>query len=149
MRLILVLAATVAGCASQDYESSKFLPMKEKATTICEVMTDWSSYIGKRIIIRGVYFQEPHQRLLVDDDCPQWQLRVSHSEQLRSESRAVDIIKMFSRKDSTVKVPVIYSAVFAANPIIVDCVNPSCYRYALEDSQLLAAYPRSPTSRGK
>jgi hypothetical protein len=149
MRLILVLAATVAGCASQDYGSVRFLSTQEEASTICEVMTDWRSYVGMRIIIRGVYFQEPHQRLLVDDDCPQWQLRVSHSEQIRSESRAVAIIKMFSKKDSTVRVPVIYSAVFTARPIIADCANPSCYIYTLENSQLLAAYPQSRTARGK
>lgn len=73
---------------------------------------------------------------------PESGFRVSHSLRVDGARRAEAIVERFRKKHQTVRIPVVYSGVFTVNVFIQGCTRPGCYRYALEESQLLAALPR-------
>jgi hypothetical protein len=122
--------------------------MQIGAKSVCEVMAGPNSYASRRIVIKGIYFQEPHQRLLYDEDCPQWDFSVSHSSEGGSR-RAEAVVERFRKKHPTVRIPVVYSGIVTANVVVSGCTRPDCYRYSLEESKLLAASPHSLVPRGR
>jgi hypothetical protein len=121
----------------------KFASLQAKAVSVCKVMSSPTLYVNQRIIVHGLYFSEPHQRLLYDHTCPDLSLRVSHSLQRDGDHGAELIVERFRKKHQTVKIPVIYSGVLTAAVLINGCTRPSCYTYSLEESQLLAASSQS------
>ena len=106
-------------------------------------MTDPHSYVGRRIMITGVYFATPHERLLVSNDCRDRSIRVSHSLHLEDDRDAEAAVKRFRKKHATVRIPVVYSGILRAENYVQGCTTPGCWHYSLEESQLLAAYPRT------
>lgn len=142
MRGALLLSAFAASCASAGGGELDFSSAQAGAKSICEVMADPSSHAGRRIVLKGIYFQEPHQRLLYDEACPQWDFRVSHASE-GGAPRAEAIVRRFRKKHPTVRIPVVYSGIVTANVVVLGCAAPGCVRYSLEDSKLLAASPHS------
>jgi hypothetical protein len=134
--LILILAAS---CATRQAPRREFVSVQAQAVSVCEVMADPNSYVGRRIVIKGIYFAEPHQRLLFNDSCPTSALRVVHSLRSDGDPRAEAIVNKARKRHRTVNIPVVYSGIFTANVFIQGCIKPSCFRYSLEESQLLAA----------
>jgi hypothetical protein len=141
MKVFMLALVFVSGCAAHSGKMDQFLALRTRAKSLCEVMADPSLYVGQHITIKGTYFQTPHERLLVDSECSQREVRVVHSYQIKSDPIALRIIKRFSKKDQTVRIPVIYYGIFTANAVIYACEKPSCFKYSLEESQLLAAFP--------
>jgi hypothetical protein len=113
-----------------------------EAKSLCEVMANPEGYAGRRILIKGTYFQEPEQRLLYDPHCPDWDVRVSHSLRVDEDPTAKRLIKQASKKDPTVNIPVVYDAIFTVSHWAPACSARECFHYSLEDAQLLAASPR-------
>ena len=142
MKQLVFASVLMAGCAYNG-DAEKPPSLKVQAKSICEVMSSPTLYLGKRILIRGVYFSEPHQRLIYDDTCPQHVLRVSHSLKVKGSSRARSIVERYRKIHATVDIPVIYSGVLTDSIVIAGCKDPGCVRYSLEDSELLAAFPQS------
>lgn len=142
MKPVVLLLAVVSGCAAHDGQEDVFLSLQANARTVCEVMADPNLYIDRRIIIKGTYFAEPHQRLLIDKTCPESSLRVSHSLRVKGNPKAKAIVEKFRKKHATVRVPVVYSATLTGRAVEIGCTEPSCYDYRLQDAQLLAAFPR-------
>jgi hypothetical protein len=109
------------------------------------VKADPASYVGERIVIRGTYVEQPHERLLLDGACPGWNLRVSHSLQSAGNRKAVAMVRRLVKANPIARIQVVYSGVVKANVLIAGCTKPTCFRYSLEESQLLAASPPEPT----
>ncbi len=142
MKRAVLVFVLVSGCAAPDAGGESFRSLEAAAKSVCEVMADPAPYVGRRIILKGIYFATPHERLLVDHDCPQWDLRVSHSLRIDGRPKAEDIVDRYRKKHSTVRIPVVYSGIVTAHAVIQGCTEPGCHSYSLEESQLLAAFPR-------
>ncbi|HEU0097840.1 MAG TPA: hypothetical protein VFQ67_03605 [Allosphingosinicella sp.] len=142
MRVALIAAVLVSGCAADGGRIREFESVQAAAKTVCEVMADPDSLVGRRIVVEGIYFATPHERLLVGRGCGQWSLRVSQSLDLDGDPRAEAVVDRFRRKHPTVRIPVVYSGIVTAHSVIHDCAEPRCRTYSLEESRLLAAFPR-------
>lgn len=143
MKHMLLIIAAVTGCTADEQRVDGFSSVKAQAKSVCEVMTNPSLYAGRKIIVHGIYFAEPHQRLLYDNTCKQLSFPVEHSVQAKGDRKATAIIEKFRKLHPTVNIPVVYSGTFVARKLTPDCADPSCYSYTLEEAQLLAASPRS------
>jgi len=143
MRVAVLAFALVCGCATNGERRREFESVQAGAKTLCEVMVDPDSFVGRRIVIKGIYFATPHERLLIDRACPQWDLRVSHALDVDGDPGAEALVDRFRRKHSTVRIPVVYSGIVRAQDVIYGCTSPSCRAYSLEESWLLAAFPKT------
>jgi len=143
MKRAIPIFLLVTGCAGQAGRAPDFSSLQAGAKSVCELMADPTPYVGQRIVLEGVYFATPHERLLVDRDrdCPN--LPVRHSIQVDGNREAEAIVDRFRKKHPTVRIPVVYSGILTARSIVQGCAEPSCRAYALEESQLLAAFPRT------
>jgi hypothetical protein len=139
----------LSGCVAQTTDTEEFSYLGLEAKSVCEVLARRSQFVGQHLTVEGIYFQTPHERLLVDDDCPQWSLRVSHSLQVPGNREAEAVVERFRRVDPTVGIPVVYSGTLRATLVMSDCTDPSCYSYSFEQAQLLVASPRKRISRGR
>jgi hypothetical protein len=142
MKGFALLFFMVSGCAMHTEKETSFLSLQAQAKSICEIMENPPLYAGRRLVIKGIYFVEPHQRMLYDEDCPDVGLRVSHSSKLRGDAKARAIIEKFRKKHPTVRVPVIYSGILSGRQVVQGCSQTSCYSYWVQDAELLAASPR-------
>ncbi|HET9641208.1 MAG TPA: hypothetical protein VFP12_18610 [Allosphingosinicella sp.] len=142
MKRAVLVFVLVSGCAAPDSGGERFRALQAAAKSVCELMADPLPYVGRRLTLKGIYFATPHERLLVDRDCPQSDLRVSHSLQIDGSPEAEAIVDRYRKKHPTVRIPVVYSGIFTAHAVIRGCTEPGCYRFSLEESQLLAAFPR-------
>jgi hypothetical protein len=142
MKRALPMLVLVCGCAGQSGRPQGFSRLEAEAKSVCELMADPAPYVGLEIMLKGVYFATPHERLLVDPDCPKESLRVSHSIRFAGNPYARRVVDSFREKHETVRIPVIYSGTLAAHAVIQGCAKPSCHSYVLEESRLLAARPR-------
>lgn len=142
MKGVVLIAALVSGCAVHHEPSRKFASLQLEAKSLCEVMANPRLYVKQRVMIKGIYVREPHQRVLYDADCPQWDFRVSHAFTVDGDPTAERLIKRAAKQDPTVSIPVIYYGTLAARVVIVGCTEPSCHSYSLQDAQLLAASPK-------
>src|SRR5688572_6416228 len=79
MKRALPMLVLICGCAGEGGRPQGFSGLEAEAKSVCELMADPAPYVGREIMLTGVYFATPHERLLVDPDCPQGSLRVSHS----------------------------------------------------------------------
>jgi hypothetical protein len=131
----------VSACAAHGGGAREFRALQPGAKSVCEVMADPDAYVGRRIVVTGIYFATPHERLLVGRGCDA-SFRVSEAMEIDGNPGAEAIVARFRRRHQTVRIPVVYSGDFTAHDVIFGCTKPSCRRYALEESQLLAAYPR-------
>lgn len=138
----VLLSIILMGCGSSQQPPRRFSSLQFAAKPFCEVMINPRPYVGRRILIKGIYVREPHQRILYDSACPQWEFRVSHSLKIDSNRAAERMVERAAKKDPTVSIPVVYYGTMTADLIISGCAKPSCYRYSLQDAQLLAASPR-------
>ena len=127
MKPLLIVPILVSGCASIEARDHRFSSLQAEAKSVCEVLAEPNSYVGQRIMIRGIYWAEPHRRALYDDRCPDSDLRVKHALHHDGDPRAEAIINRFRKKHPTVRVPVVYSAVLASRVIIAGCTKPNCY----------------------
>jgi hypothetical protein len=141
MKRSLLLLFAMAACTTQNNRAPDLLSLQHQAKSVCEVMASPNIYLGSRILIRGIYWQDPHNRRLIDGACPQWGIIVRESYKLRADHRATKIIKRAYKKYPTVRAPVVYSGVFASRQTDLGCSLPGCYEYRLEDAQLLSAFP--------
>lgn len=143
MRGTIIIAALASSCVMHKAGEERSRNFFSEAKTVCEITSNPAIYLGRRLIIKGVLFEEPHERLLYDESCRELDLSVSHSLRLNGNQRAKTIVKKFRKKHPTVRVPVVYSGIVTVNVVIRGCTKSSCYRYSLEESQLLAASPQS------
>jgi hypothetical protein len=143
MRVAVLVVALVCGCATDGERARKFEAVQTAAKTLCEVMADPDPFVGRRIVIKGIYFATPHERLLIDRACPQWDLRVSHAHEVDGDPGAEALVDRFRKKHPTVRIPVVYSGIVRAQDVFHGCTSPSCRRYSLEESWLLAAFPKT------
>jgi hypothetical protein len=142
MKRAALVFVFVAGCAAPGSGGERFRSLEAAAKSVCELMADPIPYVGQRVTLKGIYFATPHERLLVDRDCPQWDLRVSHSLQIDGRPEAEAIVDRYRKRHPTVRIPVVYSGIVTAHAVIQNCTKPGCHSYSLEESQLLAAFPR-------
>jgi len=131
----------VPGCVINDH-GQRYSSLRQEAKTLCEVMADPHAYEGRRIMMKGLYVQEVHQRVLYDAGCPKWEFRVGHSLTAKEDRAAARMIDHAAKKDISVSIPVIYAGIFTVKPFIIGCSDRDCYHYSLEEAQLLAASPR-------
>lgn len=141
MKYILLLSMAVAGCAANRERPKEFASLQAGAKSVCEVTGDPGSYLGRRILVQGIYFATPHERMLHDPRCPDSGFRVSHALEVDGDRRAEAMVERFRKVHPTVRIPVVYSGIFRGSSIIHGCTTPSCYRYSLEEARLLAASP--------
>jgi hypothetical protein len=142
MRSLVVACILASACSAERAPPQKFASLQLEAKTLCEVMADPGRYAGRRIMMKGLYVQELHQRVLYDANCREWDFRVSHSLALASDAAAKNRVKQAAKKDPTVSIPVVYIGTFTMSHFLLDCTDRDCYRYSLEEAQLLAAAPR-------
>ena len=149
MKYWALASILLSSCAGQGERPEEFSSLQARAKSVCEVLADPATYVGQRIMIHGVYWAEPHRRVLYDDRCPDSDLRVKHALHADGDPRAAAIIVRFRKKHPTVRVPVVYSAVVASRVVIAGCTRPNCYEYLLEEALLLGAAPHSVIPRGR
>src|SRR3954468_13760546 len=131
MRAFVILSTLVSGRAGQDEPLQRFSSLQLEAQTLCEVMEDPSRYAGRRIVMKGIYVQELHQRVLYDPNCREWDFRVSHSLTADSDRAAERMVKQAAKKDPTVSIPVVYYGIFTVSHFLLDCTERDCYHYSL------------------
>jgi hypothetical protein len=132
----------LSACAAPGQPSPRFSSLQLEAKTLCEVMDDPSRYAGRRVVMKGLYLQDPHHRRLYDAHCPEWDFSVSESFDVAGDPAAERLVKRGAKKDPTVSIPVVYVGTFTMGPFLIGCSERDCFHYSLEDSQLLAASPR-------
>lgn len=137
MKPVLLIFVLLAGCAAGEAKGLKFSSFQSVAKSVCEVMANPDPYLGQRIIIKGLFAQGPHRRLLHDRECPEWDLSVSLSDRVEGDPMVERLVRRSFQKNATVSVPVILSGTLAARVVMSGCKKPSCYEYSLEESQLL------------
>lgn len=142
VRSTLLVALLVAACAANDRPTARFSALQLEAKTLCELMEDPDRYAGQRVVMKGRYVQEVHQRVLYDAHCPDWEFRVSHALAVKSDRAAARMVEQAAKKKPIVDIPVVYVGTFTVKPFIVGCSARNCQHYSLEDAQLLAASPR-------
>jgi hypothetical protein len=123
-------------------EQLRFSSLVTNATSICEIMQNPEAFTGRRLKVHGIYIQDPHQRHLEDEQCPQWELNVSGSFNTEDNKAAAKIVHQAARVNPLVRIPVVYAAIFSAEVRVSGCTKRECYSYWLRDSQLLAASPQ-------
>lgn len=142
MKRAIFIVFFISGCAVHGKRGQEFASLQSDAKSICEVMADPGAYAGRRIVIKGTYFREPHRRLIYDENCPDFDLGVSHSSRLEGDPAAERRVRRSLRAKPTGKIPVVYSAVLTPKALVGGCAEPSCYEYSLQEAQLLAASER-------
>jgi len=140
VKYVLLPCILIAGCAASGERPNEFASVQAGAKSVCEVTGDPGSYLGRRILVQGIHFETPHERMLHDPKCPDSGFRVSLAP-ADGDRRAEAIVKRFRKQHPTVRIPVVYSGIFSGSSIIQGCTTPSCYVYSLEESRLLAASP--------
>lgn len=148
MKSVLPIFALVCGCAVHEAQGHKFSSLQSVAKSVCDVMTEPDPYLGQRIIIKGLYAQGPHRRLLHDRNCPEWDFSVSLSLRTEGDRTAERLVRKSFKKDPTVSVPVIFSGILATRVVMSGCTKSSCHEYSLQNAQLLAASPEADVPRG-
>jgi hypothetical protein len=142
MRGLAIAFILTCGCSAHNESLQRFSSLQIEAKTLCEVMADPSRYAGRRVIMKGIYVQEPHQRVLYDPNCQEWDFRVSESTTADGAAAAKRIVRKAAKKDPTVSIPVVYDGTFTVSHFLLDCSERNCFRYSLTDARLLAASPR-------
>jgi hypothetical protein len=142
MRGLAIAFILISGCSGHNESLQRFSSLQLQAKTLCEVMEDPGRYAGRRVVMKGMYVQEPHQRVLYDPNCREWDFRVSESMTVGGDAAAKRMVKEAARKDPTVSIPVVYDGTFTMSHFLLDCSERNCYRYSLTDARLLAASPR-------
>lgn len=122
--VILVIAGCAAPRSGQGHE---FRDRRDRSKTICEIMAKPDLYAGRRLLVRGTYSLTPHQRVLADRNCRQWE------------------VALLLRKSEKGREPanhdrVIYSGIFTSSRNLTPCEGPECFRYSLRDSRLVGRY---------
>jgi hypothetical protein len=145
----ILLVFLISGCSAYNADSPGFLVLRESSKSVCEVMNEPGRYVGRRILIRGIYFREPHRRLIYDDNCPKLDLSVSRSARESGNRIAERLVRRSFKIKPTGMIPVVYSAVLTSKVIDSRCSKPSCHEYSLQDARLLAAYPPRDMPRRK
>lgn len=143
MKYLALMSIVLSGCAERGERPEEFSSLQARAKSVCEVLANPGLYVGQRIMIQGIYWAEPHRRVLYEDRCPDSDLRVKHALHADGDRRAEAVIARFRKKHPTVRVPVVYSAVLVSRVIIAGCTRPNCYEYSLEEALLLGASPHS------
>lgn len=111
MKYVLLSCMVMAGCAADGERPDKFASLQAGAKSVCEVTGDPSSYLGRRILVHGIYFGTPHERMLHDPECPDSGLRVSLAP-AEGDRRAEAMVKRLRKQHPTVTIPVVYSRHF-------------------------------------
>jgi hypothetical protein len=143
MTRYVFLTFFIFGCSSNSGSESYFTSIHKGAESVCKVMNEPQQYIGRRIIINGTYFREPHRRIIYDENCPEVSLRVRHSSALDADSAARRALRRSFKAKATGMIPVVYSGILTAKALEPGCNKPDCYEYSFEDAQLLAASTRT------
>jgi hypothetical protein len=141
MKSLLAALILVSACAAPDSSRQKFSSLQLEAKSLCEVMKDPSGYAGQRIVVKGIYGRQPHQRVLYDPSCGEWIVAVSHSLTAEGDAGAKRIVDRAAKKDPRGRIPVVYVGTFTMSHFLLACTERDCYNYSLEDAQLLAASP--------
>jgi hypothetical protein len=142
MKRSLILCLTLTGCVTQEQPAPRYSSLVMQAKTLCEVMENPRAYAGRRVVMKGNYVQDPHHRMLYDANCPNWDFRVSQSLTVKGDRAAERVVEQARKKKFIVDIPVVYVGTFTISPFIMTCSELTCFRYSLEDAQLLAAPPR-------
>jgi hypothetical protein len=135
----IFIVCLISGCALQGKREQEFASLQKGAKSICEVMADPNAYAGRRIVIKGTYFQEPHRRVIYDENCPDFDLSINHSSQLEGNPAAERRLRRSFKARLTGVIPVVYSAVLTPKALVLGCGEPSCFEYSLQEAQLLTA----------
>ena len=126
--IFAVLAVTIlAGCAAPGGRGHEFRTGRNQAKTICEIMARPDAFAGRRLTVRGLYEVTPHQRVLVDRNCGQWEF-------------AVDLHTSVRSREPARGTRVIYSGVFTSSRQVSPCSEPECFKYSLKNSRLVGTY---------
>jgi hypothetical protein len=125
MKRLIACCIILSGCASDRGSRPGFAQIKAQAKSVCEIMNEPGAHLGKRVTVLGTYWNTPHARVLAGDGCD-WSFRVA----LREYDK---------RTEPRHRMEVVYSGVLRSEPVVIPCSDPECFRYSLEDSELLAA----------
>ena len=138
MRRAAIIFLLVTGCANKQYNSVNYAA-STTAKSLCDIMINPEQFIGQRIFVKGIYFREPHRRIIYDDNCPKFNLSVSHASHLSGNKLALNVLRRALKIRSTGMISVVYSAVLTVNSLEASCDTSTCYKYSLTEAQLLAA----------
>ena len=142
MKGLAIAFILISGCSAHDKSLERFSSLQLEAKTLCEVMEDPGRYAGRRVVMKGIYVQELHQRVLYDPNCREWDFRVSESLTAANDAAAARMVRQAAKTDPTVSIPVVYEGTFTMSHFLLDCTERNCYRYSLTDARLLAASSR-------
>jgi hypothetical protein len=129
--LLGIIAAILASsCTTNGQREREFQSLEAQARSMCEIMAEPIRYVGQKVMVRGSFWQSPHQRTLFDSDCPEKELPVSLAAYVKGTTPAQ-------------KTRVIYSGIFTRQSVPPGAILAGCCEYWLRDSDLLATSPLS------
>lgn len=111
----------------------------QKASPICSVLSNPGPYIDKQVVISGLYLAEPHQQVLFDRNCNRLAIGLRGPARGSADQQADSTLRLALQRNSTARVPVVYSGILKSHPLIVGCSMAYCFTYTLEGAQLMAA----------
>lgn len=141
MKRVLFIFIMVSSCVSGEYESYETVSIKNEVRSVCEVMDDPSLYLGRYILIKGVYYQDDHQRLLYDNNCSEWELSIVHRiDNFNNINK--DLLERIFRNNPRARIPVVYSGTIESIASIHGCNAKNCKKYSIRDANVLAVSQR-------
>jgi hypothetical protein len=106
------------------------------AVTVCEIASHPEKYVGKKVIVEGIYFSTPEEQLLTSENCDDRSIkleRMGMGVSRRNQERIFQ--KLILNKKNRLKV--IFSGVLISKPLIYGCSKPNCFKYVLEMGEVL------------
>lgn len=136
MKTFLALAILLlAGCNSPAKGEDLSPPDLEQVRSICEVVASPSAYLGSHILLRGVYFSDPHHRFIKDKNCSRSEIAVQLSEYDPREDRIIEAVRATK---GIAEFSVVYGGILSGDEMIAGCAKPDCVMYTLKDARLLS-----------
>jgi hypothetical protein len=118
------------------------LPAKgpDHPISICKIIADPTKYDGKQLLIAGEYRWQPHGAIFYGDNCSKTEIKLDGWSHQRDDGDAKAVWEALVKNDDMQPVHTVYRGRFA----IVhgfDCTAVTCFRYKLEDPELVSARP--------
>ena len=121
-------------------------PALATAIPLCTVLADASQYDSKEITVRGLYRMVIHGSILMSPECGKEPVNLRGASDYKADKHAVAVIRSATRKDQFQSVDVVLRGTFHVAGS-GQCFGQNCWRYEIEDHELLCAKAPTASSR--
>lgn len=133
----LLSVVVLQSCTTPGQQPSSSRLFAE-ATPLCTIMENASSYVGKRLLVRGYLTQTPHGRVFWDDGCKRGILPLGLSPESPSARHVEKLLAQSNRRPP--RVYVVFSGTFIGHSPMLVCRG-LCIEFTLESAELVAVRP--------